>query len=329
MISINNVYKTVQAILNKEQRGYVAPTEFNTFAEQAQLEIFEGYFFDRSHFLTSRKGQDGTQVTNLDEKLNLFMVTNATPLGISGVGNTTTRRYSLPENLYRLCDVYYTGGTDSKIVTEISHNGSQYVRNSSKTRPSFTFPKYERIGNDIGVSPRISTREEEYSITDSNVTTFGFDGSASGITVNTQAPSEIINATSLHIADSSGDIIYSTFIVAGGSSVTGTLSFSGTTITSTSENANLDLNGATVTVSYESDLLLDYYKKPTTPVWGYVGTSNPIYSSVRSTDFDLHPSDQYVLVMKILELAGAEIKDINVVQYAAGEIQTDNANKKS
>ena len=40
-MNINDVYKTVQAILNKEQRGYVSPFDFNKFAEQAQLEIFE------------------------------------------------------------------------------------------------------------------------------------------------------------------------------------------------------------------------------------------------------------------------------------------------
>ena len=45
-ISIDTVYQRVQAILNKENRGYISPQEFNLFANQAQLEIFEQYFFD-------------------------------------------------------------------------------------------------------------------------------------------------------------------------------------------------------------------------------------------------------------------------------------------
>jgi hypothetical protein len=35
-VSIDTVYQRVLAILNKEQRGYVTPQEFNLFANQAQ-----------------------------------------------------------------------------------------------------------------------------------------------------------------------------------------------------------------------------------------------------------------------------------------------------
>ena len=42
-INVDQVYKTVLLIINKEQRGYLPPVEFNLFANQAQNEIFEGY----------------------------------------------------------------------------------------------------------------------------------------------------------------------------------------------------------------------------------------------------------------------------------------------
>ena len=45
-VSIDTVYQKVLAIANKEQRGYITPIEFNLFAEQAQLDIFENYFAD-------------------------------------------------------------------------------------------------------------------------------------------------------------------------------------------------------------------------------------------------------------------------------------------
>ena len=44
-ISVNNVYQKVLAIANKEQRGYITPQEFNLFADLAQKEIFEQYFY--------------------------------------------------------------------------------------------------------------------------------------------------------------------------------------------------------------------------------------------------------------------------------------------
>jgi len=44
MISVDKVYKTVLYILNKEQRGYVTPAEFNHIAEIEQNAIFWSYF---------------------------------------------------------------------------------------------------------------------------------------------------------------------------------------------------------------------------------------------------------------------------------------------
>ncbi len=43
-INVNTVYQTVLSILNKEQRGYLTPAEFNKVGAQVQLEIFEKYF---------------------------------------------------------------------------------------------------------------------------------------------------------------------------------------------------------------------------------------------------------------------------------------------
>ena len=50
-ISVNTVYQTVLSILNKEQRGYLTPDEFNKIATQVQLEIFESYFEDHREIL--------------------------------------------------------------------------------------------------------------------------------------------------------------------------------------------------------------------------------------------------------------------------------------
>ena len=47
-VSVDTVYQRVLAIANKEQRGYITPQEFNLFANQAQMEIFEQYFYDRN-----------------------------------------------------------------------------------------------------------------------------------------------------------------------------------------------------------------------------------------------------------------------------------------
>ena len=67
-VSVDKVYKTVLFILNKEQRGYVTPAEFNSIAEQVQFQIFESYFPDGNQ--QYRKDQTNSQ--NDTEFFNMF-----------------------------------------------------------------------------------------------------------------------------------------------------------------------------------------------------------------------------------------------------------------
>ena len=59
MVNINTVYTTILYILNKEQRGYITPLEFNSLAEQVQEEIFQSYFPDGNQL--NRQNQNNTQ----------------------------------------------------------------------------------------------------------------------------------------------------------------------------------------------------------------------------------------------------------------------------
>ena len=43
-VNINTVYTTVLYILNKEQRGYIPPAEFNSLAVQVQNDIFDSTY---------------------------------------------------------------------------------------------------------------------------------------------------------------------------------------------------------------------------------------------------------------------------------------------
>lgn len=47
-ISVDTVYQRVLALANKEQRGYITPQEFNLLANQAQMQIFESYFYTKN-----------------------------------------------------------------------------------------------------------------------------------------------------------------------------------------------------------------------------------------------------------------------------------------
>ena len=78
-ISVNTVYQRVLGILNKEQRGYVTAQEFNLFANQAQQDIFEQYFYDINQFgrIPGNSTEYSDMVTLLNEKINIFEATAA------------------------------------------------------------------------------------------------------------------------------------------------------------------------------------------------------------------------------------------------------------
>ena len=89
-ISVDTVYQRVLTLANKEQRGYITPQEFNLLANQAQMQIFESYFYAKN--LRDRREPnrenvvDETNLTEmLDTKLNPFRsVADLTASGNSG-----------------------------------------------------------------------------------------------------------------------------------------------------------------------------------------------------------------------------------------------------
>ena len=73
-INVNTVYQTVLLILNKEQRGYITPDEFNKTATQVQLDIFEQYFDDLNQQLRVPQADYdySDRQLNIDEKISVF-----------------------------------------------------------------------------------------------------------------------------------------------------------------------------------------------------------------------------------------------------------------
>jgi len=85
-INVNTVYQTVLLILNKEQRGYMTPVEFNKIGGQVQLEIFEKYAEDMNQQLRVPQvdlDYSDRQI-NIDEKLSIFKELDSATYTTSG-----------------------------------------------------------------------------------------------------------------------------------------------------------------------------------------------------------------------------------------------------
>jgi len=123
-INVNTVYQTVLLILNKEQRGYMTPVEFNKTGTQAQLEIFETYFDSLNQQL--RIPQTDTdyadRVVNLDEKISLFKeFGNATSISSSNVFNLP-QQFSGSTPIIGATTVFSTTGTTSSTNTVVNNS---------------------------------------------------------------------------------------------------------------------------------------------------------------------------------------------------------------
>jgi hypothetical protein len=140
-ISINTVYQRVLAILNKEQRGYLTPVEFNLFANQAQLDIFEQYFYDLNQFsrLPGNSTEYSDMVDILEEKISAFEKT-AQP-------TYSANYFAEPTDLYRLGTVIYNGSE----AEHINKNEYLYITSSPLSKPTNDFPIYTRDSGGIKI----------------------------------------------------------------------------------------------------------------------------------------------------------------------------------
>ena len=83
-------------------------------------------------------------------------------------------------------------------------------------------------------------------------------------------------------------------------------------------------NNITLYPTLTGNIDVNYLKFPSNPVWGFiidVELGNYIYSPSASTDFEIHESDQPLLVDKILGYAGVMTRDQLALQLAASKEQ--------
>ncbi len=165
-INVNTVYTTVLYILNKEQRGYITPDEFNKLGTQAQLEIFENYFEELNQQLRvgGNSSQYADRVKKLQEKIDRFFTSEALNV-TQGVGeywavaNLTT--LGSGNTVHRLGNIEYTEHRDANIsvnelpvqLEEVTQQEFNLARRSKLTRPSSSWPMFYIVDTFVRILP--------------------------------------------------------------------------------------------------------------------------------------------------------------------------------
>lgn len=144
---INSVRNTVLAIANKNNFGYISPADFNLYAKQAQLDIFEDYVYRYNQWVLKQNlRQSGSGyadiVKNIEDTIDNFSVT--TPMS-----NSSSSEFSLPEDYYFINTVRY----GYKDIEKVSNIKLMNLLSSNLTAPTVSYPVYIMEGNKIKVYP--------------------------------------------------------------------------------------------------------------------------------------------------------------------------------
>ena len=253
--SVNTVYQTVLLILNKEQRGYMTPDEFNKTATQVQLDIFEQYFEDLNQQLRVPQADIdyADRQMNIDEKIAVFKAIGSCSFSVD--------KFSLPttDDISGLSIVY-----DEDNITDPVTQAAFYRLGAVTYEPNNTDPvELQRL-----------QRFDFYNIEKSKLTK---------ATVN--FPTYLYEGTKLFVRP--------------------------TTI--------------------QSNIKASFIRKPRNVNWAYTlgNLGQYIYDSNNSLNFELLPSEQVEIILRILQYSGIIIRDPQIVQAAASEIQQNEINQKS
>ena len=347
MVNVDTVYKTVLYILNKEQRGYITPDEFNKLGVQVQREIFEQYFDELNQQLRVPQNSDeyADRVKNLEEKIDIFKkFDNCT---------YSNPHFSLPTDVHRLGILAYR----EKEIQEIDRREHLLVNKSSLTTPTTSNPLYILEGTGAPSAAPSKAYVYPNSITSGvtayyvkapvdprwgysvgNLGQYLYDNNVYNDTAGSLVIFDSILTSSITTNTVNGlDAIYTgatfnTNAITTSGSGTGaqlTVTVSGNTVTNitvTTAGSGYAV-GDTITIS---DSAPPNGIGGTTPVVVTL-TANDLYSesAYGSTQFELHPSEQTNIIMNLLMYCGVIIRDPQIVQNAAQMIAQDEALEKS
>lgn len=150
---IDSVRQTVLSILNKNNYGYISPSDFNLYAKQAQLEIFDGYFKELNQVINAENARmSGTDYADLNkgvrEAIDIFSVTN--PLTQNSGNIFYTPSLTTTGDDYYLLNKVLAGGIEAEAV---HHSKITLLNSSLLTAPSVQYPAYTMEGDSITVYP--------------------------------------------------------------------------------------------------------------------------------------------------------------------------------
>lgn len=299
---INEVRNAVLSVLNKNNYGYISPSDFNLFAANAQMEIYEEYYSSYNKTINAENQRaSGTDYADIEsplaETLETFLVTDY----LAHLGGNL---YSVPTLTTVGNDAYYilkvlchteelTSGVNTSVVSNSLVNSSAFFLSDGLS------------ADDVVV----------------NTTT----GAVSSILTVSSNTTILLSSNIFTSVGDTYNIFSSKSKEADKVSVGKITMLNASSLTSPSEfYPSYTLEGQTIklypkTIDAKGKVQAVYFRFPKTPKWTYVSLVNgePAFDQSQPDyqDFELPNEDGFKLVTKILEYCGISIREMEVTQF--------------
>tara|TARA_R110001632_G_scaffold23450_2_gene66363 strand:+ start:1213 stop:2172 length:960 start_codon:yes stop_codon:yes gene_type:complete len=315
---INAVRNTVLAILNKNNYGYISPSDFNLFAKQAQLDIFDEYFIAYNNQINKENGRvSGTGYADIkkgyEEVIDTFSVTASLSKG-------SLNKYTVPTLATTGSDYYLLNKV--LIYSTVTSSGTSTATGGGNTELIDNTATFQTDGVSAGdvvsviLANSVITNLTVVSVT--NQTTLVVDVAS---LTTTNIPYSIYKGVNLK--NEAEQVNHSKITMLNKSMLTAP----NTTFPAyTQEGTILTLYpDSIVTIGR---VVCQYIRYPIDPKWTYISLSGgePIFDQSQSDyqDFELPPDDVNNLVARILQYAGMSIREIATVQFGQAIEQQEN-----
>jgi hypothetical protein len=308
---INSVRNTVLSVLNKNNYGYVSPSDFNLFAQNSQMEIYEEYFSSYNKVINAENARmSGVDYADMEqpiaEVLEYFLRTDY-------LSKISANKFSMPTLAttgyltYMLLDVKCKPVT-LKTGTNTSVVALQLVDSTGG------FLALDIVAGDVVtnlttglVSTVVSVLSNTAIQLDSNI--FLASGNAYAIfsSATTNQAEKVINSKLSLLLNSNltqPTIEFPIYALQGE-----------------------ELTFYPTTISNKGQVLATYFRYPKVPKWTYITLANgePVFDQSQNDyqDFELPPEDEYKLITRILQYCGISIREAEVTQFSMAKEQQE------
>jgi len=313
---INSVRNSVLSVLNKNNYGYISPSDFNQYALNAQMEFFDEYFNSYNKSINAENaritGTDYADITKtISEVIESFLISKYLLPKPTPAGNINNSYY-IPSLI--------TTGDESYMINKVLCYTSMLALGTNTSISAFNLVNsatvsFLTLGISVGDIVLNITRKTSSTVASiTNATTIALNND---LFFNVGDSYVILSASIYNEAEkvSTGKIsLLNASLLTAPSIYYPAYNIIGNT-----------MNLYPATIKGYGMVNATYFRYPYVPKWTYTtlidGTPAFDQSQPDYQDFELPQEDEYKLVVKILEYCGISIREQEVVQFAMAQEQ--------